>query len=98
MQSFKGKPHNKIMICLDKIFFINENPWKRKIDLLDSDSGDESSNESTQGLYQTDIDAQVSKRRRIRGVSIRIIETMNRMKAQNSRIINNFSNPKRWIN
>ena len=64
-------------IC--KRYTIFNNPWKRKNDLIEISSDNESDNDSWDGIYQTDLDKQASKRRR--KLPSKIIEDMNKMTA-----------------
>ena len=56
-----------------------ESPWKRKIDLIEISSDEESDDDSWNGIYQTDLDEQSSKRRKL---PTKIIKDMNKMTAQ----------------
>ena len=47
-----------------KRYKISDNPWKRKIDLIEISSDDESNDVSWNGIYSTDLDKQASKRPR----------------------------------
>ena len=67
-----------------------ENPWKRKIDLMEMDSNEESNDESCNGILQTDINNQSSKKR-LKEMPTRIIEAMNKMTAQKERVLDELS-------
>mgnify|MGYP003323985431 CR=1 FL=1 len=68
---------------------ISQNPWKRKVDLIEISSDDESEDDSWNGIFMTDRDMQASKRRR--KVPTKIIEEMNKMTAQNERVLDEMS-------
>ena len=67
-----------------------ESPWKRKIDFLELDSDEEIDNDSWIGIFQTDIDKQLSKRRQ-KEMQSRITKAMNRMTAQKENILDDLS-------
>ena len=64
---------------------ISQNPWKRKVDLTEISSDDESEDDSWNGIFMTDRDMQASKRRR--KVPTKIIKDMNKMTAQHERVL-----------
>ena len=59
---------------------ISQNPWKRKVNLIEISSDDESEDDSWDGIFMTDRNMQASKRRR--KVPTKIIKDMNKMTAQ----------------
>ena len=63
-----------------------ENPWKRKIDLIEISSDDESDDDSWNGIYQTDINERVSKRSH-KEMSSKIIKDMNKMTTRKERVL-----------
>ena len=67
-----------------------ENPWRRKIDLVEISSDDESDNDSWNGIYQTDLDKQASKRGR--KLPSKIIKDVNKMTTQHERFLDEMSN------
>ena len=72
---------------------ISNNPWKRKVDLIEISSDNESDHDSWDGIYQTDLDKQVSKRRR--KLPSKIIEDVNKMTAQHERVLDEMPKAKK---
>ena len=68
---------------------ISQNPWKRKVDLIEISSDDESEDDSWDGIFMTNRDMQASKRRR--KVPTKIIKDMNKMTAQHERVLDKMS-------
>ena len=63
----------------------------RKIDLIELDSSEESNDDSWNGIFQTDIDNQVSNKRRRKEIPTRITKAMNKMTAQKERVLDELS-------
>ena len=68
---------------------ISQNPWKRKVDLIEISSDDESEDDSWGGIFMTDHDMQASKRCHI--LPPKIIKDMNKMTAQHERVLDEMS-------
>ena len=68
---------------------ISQNPWKRKVDLIEISSDDESEDDSWDGIFMTDCDIQASKRRR--KLPPNIIKDVNKMTAQHERMLDEMS-------
>ena len=68
---------------------ISRNPWKRKVDLIEISSDDESEDDSWDGIFMTNLAKQASKRRC--KVPTKIIKEMNKMTAQNERVLDEMS-------
>ena len=64
---------------------ISQNPWKRKVDLIEISSDDESDDDSWYGIFMTDRDMQASKRRC--KLPPKIIKDVNKMTAQHKRVL-----------
>ena len=64
---------------------ISQNPWKRKVDLIEISSDDESEDDSWDSIFMTNRDMQASKRHR--KVPTKIIEDMNKMTVQHKRVL-----------
>ena len=58
---------------------ISQNPWKRKVDLIEISSDDESEDDSWDGIFMTNLAKQASKR--CCKVPTKIIKEMNNMTA-----------------
>ena len=68
---------------------ISRNLWKRKVDLIEISSDDESEDDSWDGVFMTDLAMQASKM--CRKVPTKIIEDMNKMTAQHERVLDKMS-------
>ena len=68
---------------------ISQNPWKRKVDLIEISSDDENEDDSWDGILMTNRDIQASKRRC--KVPTKMIEDMNKMTAQHERVLDEMS-------
>ena len=68
---------------------IFQNPWKRKVDLIEISKYDESEDDSWDGIFMTDRGMQASKRRR--KLPHKIIEDVNKMTAQHERVLDKMS-------
>ena len=86
---YKKDNEQKKMKAVWKRYKISDNPWKRKIDLIEISSDDESNDDSWNGIYSTDLDKQASKRRR--KLPSKIIKDMNKMTAQKERVLDEMS-------
>ena len=63
---------------------------EKRIDLMEMDSNEESNDESCNGIFQTDIDNQVSKRC-CKELPTRVTEAMNKMTPQKERVLDDLS-------